>query len=116
MPTGETILGFSNRWYRPAIAAAQRVPIVGLLARIITPIYYLATKLEAFRSRGRSDYSGSHRGLEGHGLNPRFVAFQKTSSAGLAVSPRFSAENGAWPEVPAVEGSEQCDKRRSHRH
>ncbi len=60
MPTDETILGFSNRWYRPAIAAAQRVPIAGPPARIITPIYYLATKLEAFRSRGRSDYSGSH--------------------------------------------------------
>jgi hypothetical protein len=60
MPTDETLLGFSNRWYRPAIAAAQTVSIAGPQARVITFIYYLATKLEAFRGRGNDDYSGNH--------------------------------------------------------
>jgi hypothetical protein len=36
------------------------VSIAGLHARVITPICYLATKLEAFRGRGNDDYSGSH--------------------------------------------------------
>jgi hypothetical protein len=60
MPTDESILGFSNRWYEPAIASAQNVTIAGLSIGLITPVYFLATKLEAFRSRGNDDYSGSH--------------------------------------------------------
>jgi hypothetical protein len=60
MPTDEKILGFSNRWYEPAIASAQNVEIAGLSIRLITPVYFLATKLEAFRGRGNDDYSGSH--------------------------------------------------------
>jgi len=28
--------------------------------RVITPVYFLATKLEAFRGRDRNDYRGSH--------------------------------------------------------
>jgi hypothetical protein len=60
MPTDERILGFSNRWYKPAIASAQTAEIAGLRVRLITSVYYLATKLEAFRGRGDDDYSGSH--------------------------------------------------------
>jgi predicted nucleotidyltransferase len=60
MPTDERVLGFSNRWYAPAIAAAQRVTIAGLDIHVVTAVYFLATKLEAFRGRGRNDYRGSH--------------------------------------------------------
>lgn len=60
MPTDESVLGFSNRWYEPAIASAQSVEIAGLNIRLITPVYFLATKLEAFHGRGNDDYSGSH--------------------------------------------------------
>ena len=60
MPTNESILGFSNRWYEPAIASAENAEITGLSIRLITPVYFLATKLEAFRGRGNEDYSGSH--------------------------------------------------------
>jgi hypothetical protein len=60
MPTDERILGFSNRWYEPAIAAAQTSEIAGVRVRLITSVYYLATKLEAYRGRGDDDYSGSH--------------------------------------------------------
>jgi hypothetical protein len=34
--------------------------IAALRIRVITPIYFLATKLETFRGRGNNDYSGSH--------------------------------------------------------
>ena len=60
MPTDERILGFSNRWYAPAISSAGHVDIAGLLVRVIAPTYFLATKLEAFRGRGDNDYGGSH--------------------------------------------------------
>jgi len=60
MPTDERVLGFSNRWYAPAIAAAQRLTIADLEIQVITAVYFLATKLEAFRGRGRKDYRSSH--------------------------------------------------------
>ncbi len=60
MPTDERVLGFSNRWYAPAIAAAQRITIAGMDIRVVTAVYFLATKLEAFRGRGRNDYRASH--------------------------------------------------------
>jgi len=60
MPTDERILGFSNPWYSPALATAQRVDVAGLRVRLVTAVYFLATKLVAFRARGNDDYRGSH--------------------------------------------------------
>jgi predicted nucleotidyltransferase len=61
MPTDETILGFSNRWYPEAIRSAQtlRLPS-GTTIRLISAPAFLATKLEAFATRGRGDLMGSH--------------------------------------------------------
>ena len=60
MPTNEAILGFGNRWYLPAIAQAQTITLsAGLDIRVITAPYFLATKLEAFRGRGKGDFLGS---------------------------------------------------------
>jgi hypothetical protein len=59
MPTDESILGFSNRWYAPAIASAQTVEIAGARIRLVTPPYFIATKFQAFNGRGNNDYSGS---------------------------------------------------------
>ena len=59
MPTDEHILGFSNRWYAPAIPSAQQMEIAGHRIRVIAPIYFIATKFEAFRGRGNNDYYGS---------------------------------------------------------
>jgi hypothetical protein len=58
MPTEERIL--SNRWYTPAIATAQWVHVDRVRLQLITAPYFLATKLEAFRGRGRGDFAGSH--------------------------------------------------------
>lgn len=60
MPTDDRILGFANRWYRPAISSAQYVDLADLRLRVITPVYFLATKLDAFRGRGYNDLTGSH--------------------------------------------------------
>jgi hypothetical protein len=53
MPTDETILVFSNRWYKPAIETAALVDLDGFQLRVVTTPYFIGTKLEAFRGRGR---------------------------------------------------------------
>jgi predicted nucleotidyltransferase len=63
MPIDPSILGFSNRWYLPAFQSAQRIHAEGRDIRVITAPYFLATKLEAFRRRGKGDYRAS-RDLE----------------------------------------------------
>lgn len=60
MPTSPDALGFTNRWYIPAISSAIDVEVAGRDIRLIAPEYFLATKLEAFYGRGKGDYSGSH--------------------------------------------------------
>jgi len=56
MPTSEAVLGFSNRWYEPAMRTAVTVQLRrGLDIRLVTPAYFVATKLEAFEDRGRGD-------------------------------------------------------------
>ena len=60
MPTNPSILGFSNRWYRPALENAQRVVIGDYEIQFITAPYFLATKLEAFHGRGKNDFRMSH--------------------------------------------------------
>jgi hypothetical protein len=60
MPTDPAVLGFSNEWYGPAFAAAQerRLPSEAAI-RAVTPPHLLATKIAAFRGRGRGDYLAS---------------------------------------------------------
>jgi predicted nucleotidyltransferase len=61
MPLDERILGFSNRWYKPAMDAATEIEIApGLRVRVVTAPYFCATKLEAFRGRGKGDHLASH--------------------------------------------------------
>ena len=61
MPTQEDILGFSNHWYLPAIENANYVQLEKELAiKLVTPPYFLATKIEAVKGRGKGDYMASH--------------------------------------------------------
>lgn len=61
MPTDTAILGFTNRWYAAAMKQACRIQIASeSWIRLVTPEYFLATKLEAFEGRGRGDYLLSH--------------------------------------------------------
>lgn len=57
MPIDEKILGFSNRWYMAAIQDATEIALPsGILIRVVSPAYFLATKFEAFAGRGNGDY------------------------------------------------------------
>ena len=61
MPTVESVLGFFNRWYPQAVASSMRVTLPsGTAINVISAAAFLATKFEAFRTRGGSDISMSH--------------------------------------------------------
>ena len=61
MPTDERILGFSNRWYPTAVASASSIALPsGRRIRLISAPAFLATKFEAFDTRGKSDVLISH--------------------------------------------------------
>ena len=61
MPTDETILGFGNRWYKQAIASSNLYLLAeSLEIRVVTAPYFLATKFEAFKTRGKMDFYASH--------------------------------------------------------
>jgi len=55
------VLGFTNIWYEPALshASARTLP-GGQTIRIITAPFFLGTKMEAFRGRGKMDFQASH--------------------------------------------------------
>ncbi|HUW36188.1 MAG TPA: hypothetical protein VMV91_02560 [Rhodocyclaceae bacterium] len=61
MPTDERVLGFSNRWY--AVATATALPLTlpsGIQIRLISAPAFLATKFEAYATRGGNDLMVSH--------------------------------------------------------
>jgi len=61
MPTDEKILGFGNCWYKEAIAESIIYSLSKHLEiRTITAPYFLATKFEAFKTRGNNDFYASH--------------------------------------------------------
>lgn len=54
--TAATGIGSTNRWYREAVADAAAYSLAADLDILaITPVYFVATKLEAFRGRGKGD-------------------------------------------------------------
>jgi len=60
MPNDAAILGFENRWQSEAVAHAATVTLPSeAVIRCAPPAYLLATKFEAFASRGRGDVRGS---------------------------------------------------------
>jgi len=61
MQLDSKILGFSNRWYKPAMRFAEfRELKPDLTVRAVTAPYFCAAKLEAFNGRGKGDYLSSH--------------------------------------------------------
>ncbi|MDQ4040437.1 MAG: nucleotidyl transferase AbiEii/AbiGii toxin family protein [Actinomycetota bacterium] len=60
MPADPRILGFDNRWQRQSLPhAARRLLPSKTEIRAVSPAFLVATKLEAFLSRGHDDYVGS---------------------------------------------------------
>jgi len=61
MPVDEQALGFTNIWYKDAVATAQDYTLdEALTIKLITPEYFVATKLEAYLGRGEGDALSSH--------------------------------------------------------
>lgn len=61
MPVQPEVLGFSNRWYAYAIETAEPVDLGdGTSIRLVSATAFVATKLEAFTSRGAWDFMSSH--------------------------------------------------------
>jgi hypothetical protein len=66
MPTAEGILGFTNRWYAPAIRHAVEYQLTGgQKSLLVTAPFFIATKLEAFRNRFQSSDHLSRRARSG---------------------------------------------------
>lgn len=56
MPDEENAYGFTNRWYSEALRTAQPFQLTDtVMIRLVLPVYFLATKLEAYKGRGRND-------------------------------------------------------------
>lgn len=61
MPDDPNILGFSSRWYKEGIYTALKYALPsGRVIKHLTPLLFLATKLEAYGGRGQNDLLGSH--------------------------------------------------------
>ncbi|MCD0418671.1 hypothetical protein LOC51_15750 [Rubrivivax sp. JA1024] len=61
MPVQPDVLGFSNRWYPYAVETAEPVDLGnGITIRRVSAVAFVATKLEAFGSRGGGDFLTSH--------------------------------------------------------
>ncbi len=56
MPTNDSILGFSNAWYPDGFSNAVTIKLdEDCNIKIFSSPYFIATKLEAFKSRGKND-------------------------------------------------------------
>jgi len=61
LPLNKEVLGFTNIWYEPALKHASIVTLPGGHSiRVVTAPFFLGTKIEAFRGRGRMDFRASH--------------------------------------------------------
>lgn len=61
MPVKPEVLGFSNRWYPYAVETAIPVDLGGGVSiRLVSAVAFVATKMEAFHSRGGGDFLSSH--------------------------------------------------------
>jgi hypothetical protein len=61
MPADDSSIGVSNIWYKPGFKYLQQITLEdGTTINILPSPYFLATKLEAFKDRGKNDFYGSH--------------------------------------------------------
>lgn len=56
MPTHPEVIGFSNKWYPAGFKEAISIDIDGRSIKIFSLPFFIASKLEAFKSRGRGNY------------------------------------------------------------
>lgn len=57
----QEVLGFTNAWYEAAMKYSESYVLPsGVAIRLITAPFFLGTKMEAFRGRGKMDFATSH--------------------------------------------------------
>lgn len=59
MPTDARILGFTNKWYKPAIQNTIEASLDKKKIKIFSPAYLIASKIEAFKGRGKGSFMSS---------------------------------------------------------
>ena len=61
MPTDDESIGFGNKWYPEGFRTSVDYTIdEGCTVKILSAAYFIATKLEAFKGRGKGDGRQSH--------------------------------------------------------
>lgn len=56
MPDDEAVLTFTNRWYKAALQSADDYALTNdINIKLVKPVFFVATKLEAYLGRGNND-------------------------------------------------------------
>jgi hypothetical protein len=102
MPALESVLGFTNRWYRQARKQSEERDLPGSVKiRVVTAPLFVATKIEAFRSRGRGDFVASHD-LEDiiAVIDGRSALAEEVRRAPVQIRQFLASTVGRWLEDP----------------
>lgn len=59
MSTDTSAFGFTNQWYKEGVICSKIVPSLNVDIKIFSLPYFIASKIEAFKSRGQFDFMGS---------------------------------------------------------
>jgi predicted nucleotidyltransferase len=59
MSSDASALGFTNQWYQEGVERAIEIMSDPVKVKIFALPYFIATKIEAFKNRGKSDYAAS---------------------------------------------------------
>ena len=121
MPDDAQLLGFCNRWYKQAYENAQPYELDETVTiQVVSPVYFLATKLEAFKGRGGEDPLTSQDIedvlilLDGRPVLLGEIR-QASSSVRCYVAEGFKALLGMASMGHAIEATAQGDAQRSLR-
>lgn len=60
MPTDKQILGFSNKWYLEGLRNSNKIEFMDRTIQIFPVEYLIAAKIQAFKNRGKGNFSTSH--------------------------------------------------------
>lgn len=105
MPIHDKAIGFANQWYPQWFEKAEFYQLdENLRVRIFTPVYFLSSKLEAFKSRGQNDGRTS-KDFEDiiFLLENRSLIWQEMESAEEEVKDYLKTELGIILKNPFVE-------------
>jgi predicted nucleotidyltransferase len=105
MPTDETILGFSNKWYTEGFKNSITYKIdEQTVVRIFAAPYFIASKIEAFKNRGESDgrISSDFEDIV-FVMENRSTLWDEMSSTGPTLKDYLLAEFKSFKDNPYIE-------------